>query len=386
MMQSDQRELLINVTLVVAGLLFAFGLLEVGLHLTAQQSVSSSITCQEHDSYTEFDSTLGWIPYPNLECEQTFPHTPTEQRTVTVTTDEQRRRDTLNTGSDTILVFGDSFTWGSEANDTNNWVHMLDERNPGTAFHNYGVGGYGTDQEYLRYQRVMNERNASEVDGVVIAYYVGNDGRDNMKFGRSPKFELVDGELELAHSPDPDSGGDQYNTGPVQNLQSFLRDNTKTYPFIAARISGLLQEVGLVSELDPQHAPPTGERLNEEIRLTQALLLNWVAENNERGIETTIVIIPAPAEVYPEPPNRYPSPKGEQYYDAQRTMIQQTFENRSNVTLVDLYPEIQTQAESGLVYHSKTGHFTPLGYETTAITVEERISETGIIRNDTVEN
>jgi hypothetical protein len=55
-------------------------------------------------------------------------------------------------------AFGDSFTFGSEVEDHEAWVHLL-SRHTGCTVRNYGVSGYGLDQAVLRYERIAPEGN-----------------------------------------------------------------------------------------------------------------------------------------------------------------------------------------------------------------------------------
>src|SRR5258708_27868460 len=52
-----------------------------------------------------------------------------------------------------IAAFGDSFVYGNDVPDSAAWCAQLERLNPGNLeVANYGVGGYGVDQAYLRYQ------------------------------------------------------------------------------------------------------------------------------------------------------------------------------------------------------------------------------------------
>ena len=50
-----------------------------------------------------------------------------------------------------IAAFGDSFVYGSEVDNANAWPALIEAQNPDMHVLNYGVGGYGVDQAYLRY-------------------------------------------------------------------------------------------------------------------------------------------------------------------------------------------------------------------------------------------
>ena len=50
-----------------------------------------------------------------------------------------------------IAAFGDSFVYGAEVDNANAWPALMEAQNPDMHVLNYGVGGYGVDQAYLRY-------------------------------------------------------------------------------------------------------------------------------------------------------------------------------------------------------------------------------------------
>jgi hypothetical protein len=50
-----------------------------------------------------------------------------------------------------IAAFGDSFVYGSEVDNASAWPAVMESQHPDLEVLNYGVGGYGVDQAYLRY-------------------------------------------------------------------------------------------------------------------------------------------------------------------------------------------------------------------------------------------
>ena len=51
-----------------------------------------------------------------------------------------------------IAAFGDSFTHGDDVRNDETWTVALEVRRPGLEVMNFGVGGFGLDQAFLRYQ------------------------------------------------------------------------------------------------------------------------------------------------------------------------------------------------------------------------------------------
>lgn len=55
-----------------------------------------------------------------------------------------------------VLVLGDSCTGDLTSSDNQTWFAVLHDQTPGTDFFVYGIGGSGTYQQYLAYQRISN--------------------------------------------------------------------------------------------------------------------------------------------------------------------------------------------------------------------------------------
>jgi hypothetical protein len=74
-----------------------------------------------------------------------------------------------------IAAFGDSFTHGDDVANEFTWEHFMEQKNPRLEVMNFGVGGYGTDQAWLRYQENGKRYNP---DIVLIGFMVENINRN----------------------------------------------------------------------------------------------------------------------------------------------------------------------------------------------------------------
>ena len=108
-----------------------------------------------------------------------------------------------------VLCLGDSFTYGTEVADGEDWPAVLDARTAGLEVINLGVGGWGLDQTYLRWQDVGADLAP---DVVLFGFYLGSIGRNANRFRpylypadpnplAKPRFRLVGEELELVPQP-----------------------------------------------------------------------------------------------------------------------------------------------------------------------------------------
>jgi hypothetical protein len=108
-----------------------------------------------------------------------------------------------------VSVFGDSFTFGVDVSAEDSYPNVL-ARELGCRVNNFGVGGYGTDQAFLRFRTMV--RDAAPV--VVLGHYSEdivrnvNHLRDLLSggsFGLKPRFVLENGELRLVPLPELDA-------------------------------------------------------------------------------------------------------------------------------------------------------------------------------------
>jgi len=114
-----------------------------------------------------------------------------------------------------VASFGDSFVYGTEVADGEVWSHVVEQTSPGVELLNYGVGGYGMDQAYLRYLREGAEFSP---DFVLIGFTPVNLGRLVNVYRRfistaeiplvKPRFQALDGGgLSRLPVPLPDTSG-----------------------------------------------------------------------------------------------------------------------------------------------------------------------------------
>ncbi len=76
-----------------------------------------------------------------------------------------------------VSLYGDSFTWGAQVRADQTWGHLLAQR-LGRRVNNFGVGGYGSDQSFLRF--LHNERDDSPI--VILGHLAENILRNLNQF------------------------------------------------------------------------------------------------------------------------------------------------------------------------------------------------------------
>ncbi len=142
----------------------------------------------------------GWALEPNQKLNIIDPDT---NEVFTETVNASGWRDVDHTPAKTkprVLILGDSQVFGHGVALQNTMSRQLQNiLGDSVEVLSMGLGGYGTDQEYLV---LLNEGLDWQPDQVVLVFTTGNDVMDNMHeisfFGTAPKpsFELIDGELK----------------------------------------------------------------------------------------------------------------------------------------------------------------------------------------------
>jgi hypothetical protein len=116
------------------------------LHESDRNAIRELLSGKE--GYFSLDDTLGWSIRPS-----------------TVTAEGQYRSNSQGLRADRdysmtpsgpklrLAAFGDSFTHGDEVRAPDTWEEQINQSDPRYEVLNFGVGGYGLDQAYLRYRR-----------------------------------------------------------------------------------------------------------------------------------------------------------------------------------------------------------------------------------------
>ena len=101
-----------------------------------------------------------------------------------------------------ILAVGDSFTFGMDVGEHENFPYMLGKQIPRAEVLNMGVPGYGIDQAYLKYR---SYGRSYRPDVIIFGVYVSDYERSSVTFTfyAKPKFTVTDGQLMLTNQPVP---------------------------------------------------------------------------------------------------------------------------------------------------------------------------------------
>jgi len=152
--------------------------------------------------YTSYHASLGWTVKPNSK-EGKYQSNAQGIRA--------NREYALKPSPDIVRIatFGDSFTYGSEVENKDTWQENLMKMNSKLEVLNFGVGGYGLDQAYLRYQQegiafnpnivliCLTSENIGRSINVFRPFYYSKTGLPLTK----PRFIIKNNQLTLLKNP-----------------------------------------------------------------------------------------------------------------------------------------------------------------------------------------
>ncbi len=120
--------------------------------------------------FFRFDEKLGW--YNNPDTTGYFARAEYRIK-IDINSQGMRDREPLppNASQRRVAVLGDSFVWGVGVEYGERFTELLEKQMPGTDALNYGVSGFGTTQELVLLDSVLQQKP----DQVVVALCLSND-------------------------------------------------------------------------------------------------------------------------------------------------------------------------------------------------------------------
>src|SRR5438105_9215567 len=266
---------------------------EVALRLFAP---GGGKTISERDRFCRFDHDLGWAPLENITRGETGDLVHQNQFGLRGPDDMQLNK---TSGKKRVLVLGDSYVWGLGAEQSKLFsapeVHGTDEE-----ILNFGVSGYGTDQEYLFYLRIGQE---FDVDQVVLVFTPYNDVANNLASKQysylKPYFTLNGGELVLHN--------DHVRNSRVRNFLRRFDRQCRVWNLVGDGLQGLTNT--LLPKRKQDHAElnlVVSDADRAGIELTLALMKKLKEAVAARHAEFYVVFIPHKRRVEKHLPDNHP--------------------------------------------------------------------------------
>lgn len=196
-------------------------------------------------------------------------------------------------------VFGDSFAHADEVSDREAWPFLLSER-LGCEVENFGVGGYGLDQAYLKY---LKYRPRGELVIVVLSQeMLRRNFAASWRFYASipnalpkPFFRLLDGTLKLEKSP-AELNSESIRAHHVHDR--YAKPFVVEFPYSIALARVLYYRIVKTAYAQNRIEPfETVWTDPDAVGLSSAIVQNFVTAASADGKRVALVPLPSPEHV-----------------------------------------------------------------------------------------
>jgi hypothetical protein len=332
------------------GLLFAALLAEGALRLLMPSRLGRSD--REREFFCRFDRQLGWAPLENMTALHKLKDLSglVHQNQYGLRGPDDMQPNKVP-GKKRILVFGDSYVWGFGADQASIFsapeVHGTNEE-----ILNFGVSGYGTDQEYLFYQLTGTKFVA---DDVVVALTPYNDIANNQASEQysylKPYFTLDGGQLVLHN--------DHVRNSWFRKITSGLNHHSRVWNLISEFIRSAGDSLrtrlkhNTAEARYAQYGPETvTDRDRKGVDLTVAILKKFQEAAAAQKANFYVIFIPYMPHVEKHVPNNHPL-----------VPLIAAGLTRLGVSYREPYPEfLKAAAAGGHPFNNTDNHFSPEGH------------------------
>lgn len=297
----------------------------------------------------KYDELLGWTNTPNGTSEGIFgPKTRVTINSQSFRAESDYYRE-VPPGKLRIICSGDSFAFGSEVTDQDTWCHQLTRVDQRLETINMGVGGYGVDQSYLRYQR---DGEPFKHD-VHLFTFITEDFRRmrNGWFGfyGKPKLRLNNGTLKVENVP-------VYRQSYPVRLMVNLSKETERLRSVE------LGKAILRRMWDP--APQQKEMTDDEVRSMAVRVFEELQRlNRERQSVLVLVYLPIATDYYKRDSNVW-----------RRYIKNAALERRIPfLDVVEKFRSLEAEQVEELYVRPWSGHFSPRGNKYLATFLREQL-------------
>lgn len=357
--------------LVLAGLLAGLLASEVGLRVLAPQ-------VYRRPPVWEYDPELGWRHTPGASGWLVSPEFAVEYRINAAGLRDREVIREKTSGRRRLLCFGDSFVEGWGVSREECVSEVLQSRLAGVEVLNFGVAGYGTDQEWLLFEK----QGLLFCPDWVVLFFYGNDLWNNAarqgigaERGYKPFFQLGSaGRLQLSGVPVRkavfwDPGALPWHRELEAALQQHLHLFALVHKTLAPEIP-LQQQQRYYQGLYGVGAEQGGE----EWKLSERLLVAFSQSVERAGGQLLLVYVPALVQIEEEDwkmKRELHGLVGE--YDLHRPQRQlQQLADSHHIPFLDLDTVFSAQAHSQTLYY-RDSHWNAAGHALAAEAVAARL-------------
>lgn len=233
------RSIALSFPLLMISVLLVFILLEIYLRVSGAYYIIRA--GNELDYFGQFDSKLGWVNKPGAHG--LMKHTGDIVYEISINQHGMRDGEydiKKSSSARRIAVIGDSMTYGLGVSSDETYPKLIEKKLcRGFEVLNFGVSGFGLDQEFLYLQEKAILFNP---DIVLCGFYVGNDFFETVSSQvggyEKPLFRIRDDKLVLTNVPIPRKKILFYSTNGKASIliKKILRNKFYAYGFLVDRL------------------------------------------------------------------------------------------------------------------------------------------------------
>jgi acetyltransferase AlgX (SGNH hydrolase-like protein) len=387
------KQIALRLLLVVVGIMFGLGVIEVGLHLfpgllppaVRQALAIYNDSHQTQDLYRPFTASdeLIYVPRPDVDIEihngLTLSYTVRTRRLGTPSANSPAIgfRDIGPTSPVYAVAVGDSMTWGTYVEAGQTWPEQL-EAAVGAPVLNMGVLGYGPIQ-----YRILTEKYGLPLHPRLVLWglFTGNDFTDSTYYANWEKAGKTYTGLE-----EPETG-----------LRDFLSRHLRLYELFKFVLRlGIYSQRGATEQAvvvpapggpDWTFYPDVLERLADGRQpdvaegwdLTQQAILDAQAGARSAGSRLVIIAMPSKELIYQNLwQGRVSDPSAYDLGEPVRTLM--AFCEAKSLPCLDLTPPLSAHAASGEeLFLRQDAHLNPAGHRLVAQLVKDYLTQQGLL-------
>ena len=197
-----RREIIKNIILVLSSIFFTFLLLEVFIRFILKDGPRNELGFDLKDQPIEAmeDSVLGWRPKTG---KHTFkPWSKSGKVTIVTNLEDGGRLTGYNNKKEKIIFIGGSLTKGWAVDDTEAFPWLLQKKIKNYKIKNYGFGGYGGVQSFLKLQNIFENQNNIKlvIYGFIPHHEVRNIASGSWMYLLNKASKTTEGKLSLPYA------------------------------------------------------------------------------------------------------------------------------------------------------------------------------------------
>lgn len=300
-----------------------------------------------------------------------------------------------------LIVLGDSFTEAFQVSEEESFVKQLESLyngnhdNDSIQVLNFGMGGFGTTQEFLIYKTLGVKFHPNIV---LLAFYVGNDFSDNYKpvgFSENRPYLHIDNDKFYISEP--------YKNTAFFRTKRFLKEYFYFFNFLEFKIrfnpllSRLLTQMGIVRktilpEKESSNYPEVfnvykidyNKDWDSAVQTTEILIKMLQKEITQNGSKLIVVMIPdirqIDEKIWTETKEKYPAMKDVQWDLLKPNKILEKILFEQDIAHIDCYSVIKDAMIKGIrCYYNYDFHFNVNGHKLTAQYIYQYLIENNIL-------